>query len=164
MFVGIGILVIPNAFVNGGLALTSVFLVLITLTFTHGMMQVVSSSPNIQFIKSKLSDTKMCTALEHWKFSSGNNNPFILLCIYSAQNLGQIWPGPSSKGIRRASRVFWASRSCIGKFKVSGYEKYWKVGKSSNQCASLSLIIWAIDRDMPMCVSPAGQKTPSVSS
>ena len=42
MFVGIGILVIPNAFVNGGLALTSVFLVLITLTFTHGMMQVVS--------------------------------------------------------------------------------------------------------------------------
>ena len=58
MFVGIGILVIPNAFVNGGLALTSVFLVLITLTFTHGMMQVVSClillSPNIQFIKKQV--------------------------------------------------------------------------------------------------------------
>ena len=36
MFVGIGILVIPNAFVNGGLALTSVFLVLITLTYFSG--------------------------------------------------------------------------------------------------------------------------------
>ena len=42
MYIGIGILLLPNAFAQGGLLVTSVFVIFITLTFTHGMLLVVS--------------------------------------------------------------------------------------------------------------------------
>ena len=42
MYIGIGILLLPNAFAMGGLLVTSVFVIFITLTFTHGMLLMVS--------------------------------------------------------------------------------------------------------------------------